>query len=134
MHYKKTILGFFSFLITALMFTFGVNAEIVAQGSYGIRPGHETEVTYRIERDGADVKLIISGHGEMMYRSHSIRDYRDAVQNLPMGNVRMPWDNYANIITVVIIESGITNVNKGTLHTFDICSNRQAVYYNGVKV
>ena len=70
-------------------------AEVLAQGDVG---AEGSNVTWKVTADGV---LTIGGTGAM----------RDTSAN----NGGVPWRNYLNVITAIVVEEGVTSINR--MHT-----------------
>lgn len=98
-----------SLLALLLLTAQGAWAEVVASGNCGTTD-HESEVTYSLTNDGV---LTISGTGTMA-------DFGN-----PNFQTPAPWlPSYANSITSVVIESGVTSVGN---YAFYGCNNLTSI-------
>ena len=116
-HFMKRVLGrgnsglarVMTLAVLLLTMATGAWADVVASGNCGTT-GHESEVTYSLTSDGV---LTISGTGVMA-------DFAN-----PNFDTPAPWlASYANNITSVVIESGVTSVGN---YAFYGCNNLTSI-------
>ena len=104
---KKTLSIILAILMIVTTIPMAFAADVVASGTFGVEGDN---LTWTLDADGT---LTISGTGEM------------GIQGEPDPNEEdYPWYDYAQSITAVVIESGITTLSRAAFYE---CGNLASV-------